>query len=119
MIPPLNSILRPYTILPLLLWSAAPLVSRPPRHLSGSVTTYTGDRRLNWSVDSGLVQPAENGESDASTAVIIEGEPDDFVLVALGRLPLSRFEITGDVALGRGFLSAFFYQAGPVTLFNM
>ena len=104
-------------LLPMILWAAAPVYSRAPRQLKGTVRTVEPARVLTWQVESGKITPVRFNHERPVDAVI-SGESADLALTMMGRTPPTRLGLSGDRNLGLSFLHCFSYQAGPTPFFN-
>lgn len=101
--------------LPDLLWATALVSSRCRINLVGTVKTVTSRGELTWRLHGGRTIPVTEVEI---ADVTISGHDDQLALALMGRASRDGLEIRGDEALGRDFLAAFSYRAGPVPFFN-
>jgi uncharacterized protein (TIGR03083 family) len=104
-------------ILPKLLWASTDVGTRLANGSpNGVVEVLTSSGSLRWRLQGlgVLTEIDEPGEPN----VTLSGSDADFVLTALGRVPASRLDVSGDEPLARAFLSAFSYRAGPMPFFN-
>jgi hypothetical protein len=104
-------------LLPMILWAAAPVLSRVPRRLEGTVRTIEPDRTLWWHVQSRKVTPLQRS-SDRKPNAVISGGSVELALTMMGRTPPTGLRLSADRNLGLSFLHSFSYRAGPTPFFN-